>query len=253
MGRKKMNLETIFSVNLLADTVAVPKMLLTHYQQLGLSEKELVVLLKVYAVGVEEGLALSEFANECCVIPGLIKKKFVAIKQVDKIEYLCLNWCILFERLLELWVYQQSTGCDKKITCGEELLKPVLTEPGKQEEVGKCDFGTLYQYFEKEFGRGLSPLETEKIVEWQENLGFRDDVILEALKRAVYRGKYSFAYIDTILHDWFKKNIRTVCEIERLDMDRNDHNHEQGKTNKKVKAKEKECNRTDYSLIYQKK
>ena len=76
-------------------------------------------------------------------------------------------------------------------------------------------------------------------------------MILEALKRAVYRGKYSFAYIDKILHDWYKKNIRTPMEIEQLDMDRNS---EPMKPARKARAKESnEKNKTDYSLVYQKK
>lgn len=250
MGKKKANLETIFSVNLLTDTVAVPKMLLTHYSQLELDEKELIVILKVYAAGLEQGLVLSQFGEERLVIPGLIKKKFVTVQQRDGVEYLCLAWCVLFERLLELWVYQQSMSGDKNqsmaVSYGEAESGLLLND------TDKSDFGKLYQAFETEFGRGLSPLETEKIGEWQEHLGFREDMILEALKRAVYRGKFSFAYIDTILHDWYKKNIRTAAEIERLDMDRNS-SQSSGKNSKMTKTKPGSKNKTDYSLVYQKK
>lgn len=247
MVKKKANLETVFSVNLLTDTIAIPKMLLTQYHQLDLNEKELVVILKTYTAGIEKGLTFTDFGEERVVIPGLIKKKFVVIKQENQQEHLCLNWCVLFERLLELWVYQQSIGKEPQTQPFYDQKEPADMHFA---ELEKSDFAKLYQAFESEFGRGLSPLETEKIMDWQENLGFREDVILEALKRAVYRGKFSFAYIDTILHDWYKKNIRTVAEIERMDMDRN---MEPAKSQRKPKSKEVSKNKTDYSLVYQKK
>ena len=248
MGKKKNNLEATFSVHLLTDTVAVPKMLLTYYPQLGINEQELVVLLKVYAADRNQGLVFSTFGEERMVIPGLVKKKFVVIQKREQQEYLCLSWQVLFERLLELWVYQQSVGDEKasshRVVYSE--AQETLIADGE-----KYHFGELYQAFEQEFGRGLSPLETEKIAEWQENLGFRGDMILEALKRAVYRGKYSFAYIDTILHDWYKKNIRTPIEIEQSEANRAGS---PAKGPRKPKAKEKEeKNKTDYSLVYQKK
>ena len=251
MGKKKTNLEANFSVHLLTDTVAVPKMLLTHYPQLGLNEQELVVLLKLYSSNISQGLDFSAFGEERLVIPGLVKKKYVLIQKREEKEYLCLVWHILFDRLLELWVYQQSVVGEPSV--GQSSLYQELSHLDNDEftAIEKSDFGKLYQAFELEFGRGLSPLESEKIMEWQDNLGFREDMILEALKRAVYRGKYSFAYIDKILHDWYKKNIRTPLEIEQLDMDRSS---EGAKAVKKTKTKiAAEKNKTDYSLIYQKK
>ncbi|MCI8336880.1 MAG: DnaD domain protein [Peptococcaceae bacterium] len=248
MGKKKNNLEANFSVHLLTDTVAVPKMLLTYYPQLGINEQELVVLLKVYAADRNQGLVFSAFGEERMVIPGLVKKKFVVIQKREQQEYLCLSWQVLFERLLELWVYQQSVGEETAALHRTAYADLQDALPADDE---KYHFGELYQAFEQEFGRGLSPLETEKIAEWQENLGFRGDMILEALKRAVYRGKYSFAYIDTILHDWYKKNIRTPMEIEQSEASRAGT---PGKAPRKPKAKEKEeKNKTDYSLVYQKK
>ncbi len=251
MAKKKNNLEANFSIHLLTDTVAVPKMLLTHYSQLGLNEQELVVLLKVYTADRNQGLAFSAFGEERLVIPSLVKKKFVVIQKQEQQEYLCLVWEVLFDRLLELWVYQQSVGNPCKPLSGGERYAELQKNENLQEQLLSKDFGELYQVFEQEFGRGLSPLESEKIMEWQDNFGFRSDMILEALKRAVYRGKYSFAYIDTILHDWYKKNIRTPMEIEQLDVDRVS---EPVKTARKTKPKEKsEKNKTDYSLVYQKK
>lgn len=71
---------------------------------------------------------------------------------------------------------------------------------------------TIYQSFEKEFGRPLSPIELDKINNWMTES--QEFIIREALKRAVLAGKFSFSYIDSILLRWKKNNIRTIQQIE---------------------------------------
>ncbi len=65
--------------------------------------------------------------------------------------------------------------------------------------------------FEKEFGRPLSPVEFERIKAWEDE--HSELVILEALKRAVLQGKWNFKYIDSILLEWKKNNVRTLQEV----------------------------------------
>ena len=69
----------------------------------------------------------------------------------------------------------------------------------------------LFGAFEQEFGRPLSPMEIEQIKDWAKEC--RELVILEALKRAALAGKYQFRYINGILANWLKNNLRTVQEI----------------------------------------
>lgn len=74
---------------------------------------------------------------------------------------------------------------------------------------------SVLKSFEREFGRPLSPMEIEFITNWEKT--FDGDVILEALCRAVMQGKFKMGYIDGILLDWHKQNLRTIKEI--LDKD----------------------------------
>ncbi len=69
----------------------------------------------------------------------------------------------------------------------------------------------LIRVFEKEFGRPLSPIEIDRIRKWEEDTA--PEVVVEALKRAVLLGKFNFKYIDSILLEWEKNNIRTVREV----------------------------------------
>lgn len=88
---------------------------------------------------------------------------------------------------------------------------------GCQEESLKETAANIYTIFEKEFGRPLTPIEFEKINNWL--TGHQEFIIREGLKRAVLAGKLTFRYIDTILLEWKKNNIRTIQEIEQREAD----------------------------------
>lgn len=83
-----------------------------------------------------------------------------------------------------------------------EEKQPTTTPPLNQ------DLVNLYQSFEAEIGRPLSPLQTQDLQYMLED--FNADVILEALKEAVSQGKANFAYIKAILNRWKQDNLMTV-------------------------------------------
>lgn len=76
----------------------------------------------------------------------------------------------------------------------------------------------LLEIFEREFGRALSQIESATITGWCEEKGFPEELVLEALKKAVLRGALNLTYIERILEDWHKKNLRTVQEVEKYEL-----------------------------------
>jgi DNA replication protein len=72
----------------------------------------------------------------------------------------------------------------------------------------------IYSIFESELGRTLSPIEYELINGWLE-CKYSEDIILEALKEAVYNGVNNFRYIDRILFEWNKKGIKTIEQARK--------------------------------------
>ena len=72
---------------------------------------------------------------------------------------------------------------------------------------------SLFDVFEKEFGRTLSPIEYELINGWLDN-EFSEELVLKALKEAVYNGVSNLRYIDKILYEWKKKGIKTAKDVE---------------------------------------
>ena len=76
------------------------------------------------------------------------------------------------------------------------------------EEVDESKKTNIYDDFEREFGRTLSPIEYELISGWLDN-EFTEEIILCALKEAVFNGVSNLRYIDKILYEWKKKGINT--------------------------------------------
>ncbi len=77
----------------------------------------------------------------------------------------------------------------------------------------------MYEQFEKEFGRTLSPMEYEIIKAWID-ANMKEEFILRALKEATYNGVSNLRYIDKILYEWNRKGFKTIEDIERHEQER---------------------------------
>ena len=73
---------------------------------------------------------------------------------------------------------------------------------------------SVFSFIEKEFGRTLSPMESEIIKSWLEN-GNSEEIVKEAVKEATFNGVSNLRYIDKILFEWEKKNIKTKEDVEK--------------------------------------
>lgn len=78
----------------------------------------------------------------------------------------------------------------------------------------QIDNKNLFDKFEEEFGRTLSPMEYEIINSWKDS-GFSDELIYCALKEAIFNGVSNLRYIDKILYDWRKKGYATKADVEK--------------------------------------
>lgn len=97
------------------------------------------------------------------------------------------------------------------------LLDVVLMKnENVQKETIKEKEGQLFQLFEQEFGRFLSPMETEMISMWLDQDSHSPEVIRLALKEAVLSQKLSLRYIDRILFEWKKNNVKTPADAKKL-------------------------------------
>ncbi|MGK7378230.1 DnaD domain-containing protein [Planococcus sp. 1R117A] len=98
----------------------------------------------------------------------------------------------------------------------DRLLDCVYKEQhAEKENSQKALEGEIFQLFEQEFGRFLSPMEIETISMWMDQDGHTPAIIRMALKEAVISQKISLRYVDRILFEWKKKNITTSNEVTR--------------------------------------
>jgi len=78
-----------------------------------------------------------------------------------------------------------------------------------KQQTSSSIFGT----FEKEFGRTLGPMELEIINAWLKS-GIREEVIVGALREAVFNGVNNLRYIDKIIYEWGRKGFKSMNDVD---------------------------------------
>ena len=205
-----------FMQEIFMDSLNVPSMLLRDYEQIGLNEQELVLLLRLllhYKKGsftvsaMAADFALSE--DEAAALLTPLETKDILLPAGESREAYMLDG--LFVQLYELWVIDkrrmQKNAAQRARALKAEAQKRYMAE-----------LGQLYRAFERELGRNLSPIENDKISQWLETDKQPPELIMEALRRSVLQGKASFAYMDKILLNWRRQNLRTPAEVENSDL-----------------------------------
>lgn len=139
------------------------------------------------------GLSQNEVMN---IIQSLIKKNIISIKtQINR-------------------NHQQQDAYD--LTPVYYRLEELLTADKKQlEEIeSENKVRDLFKMIEIEFGRPTTPIEQETIHDWLNSSHYGIDLIKLALKEAVLNQAYSLKYMDRILLNWEKQNIKTASQLE---------------------------------------
>lgn len=137
----------------------------------------------------------------------------VAISKVIKLnesDVLSAFNSLMGKKLITLDSIKDSNGKRNEVINLDNLymmLDQNIHEAKKEQE--KVD---IYTTFETEFGRPISSMEYEIIRAWLEK-GFSEELILGALKEAVYNGVNNLRYIDKILYEWQRKGYKNMNEV----------------------------------------
>lgn len=94
----------------------------------------------------------------------------------------------------------------------------------------------VFRSFESELGRTMSPMELEIINGWLD-IGISEEIILGALKEAIYNGVSNFRYIDKIIDTWSKKGFKTMNDVNNYMKNRKDN-----------KSKDKEISKREQEI-----
>jgi len=95
-----------------------------------------------------------------------------------------------------------------------EKLTNILIDDINQAKIEEDKSSNVFEVIEKEFARPITSIEYEIISAWLED-GIKEELILEAIKEAVFSGVCNLRYIDKILYEWGKKGIKTAQDVEK--------------------------------------
>lgn len=188
--------------------VIIRRELLDHYNQLGINEAELVILIKL--------LHASESSNKQPSIESLQKGTTFGSREVTTIIQ-----SLIQHDLLELKVEKDEEGkfteymnLNQFYVKLSEIMEQVNIKV--EEENTEVEFNVLFQQIEQAFGRPLSPFEIETLNQWLDIDKHELSVIQAALDEATSQNKLSFKYIDRILLNWKKNNVKTIEDSKKI-------------------------------------
>lgn len=181
-------------VNLLKNNINIPKILLTSYKELKISELELIVL--IYLMNEKSNLFNPSKISEELKLE--LPKVLEVIGKLNEADLLQIN------------TSKNNGVIEEEIDLNNLYKKLAYLVANEQEE--KEESNSIYDMFEKEFGRTLSPIEYELISGWLDS-EYSEEIIECALKEAVYNGVSNLRYIDKILYEWKKKGIKNKEDV----------------------------------------
>lgn len=191
--------------------------LLAYYPQLKIDDAEMIVIiqLEMFAqkgnffptdeqLAANTNLSVSEIT---ALVQKLIEQNFLSIDQISDKSGKIGN-----KYNLDQLYNQLDVLLEDKIKSGNK-------KAGNNSSTSSVDNSPLTQLvrqFEIEFGRYLSPIEREEIASWL-NVDHYDPVLIKmALREAVLAQAYSLKYVDRVLLNWQRHNLKTSSEVQKF-------------------------------------
>ncbi|MDK2889067.1 MAG: replication protein [Thermoanaerobacter sp.] len=226
---QKVNITATFGSDLVLEgSTAIPNILLKVYSKIGITDFQMMILIQMIRLNVEEGefyptpemlgtYMESEPSRIKKELADLLEKEVIAISQYydsgRNVIFEGYDFEPLFLKVSDIWAgirAREIEECEKRLKAANYRYDFAVDRYDSKT-------ASLLSTFEKEFGRALSPIEVEQIEQWAAEI--ETPLIIEALKRAVLRGKHNFKYINSILVEWQKNNLRTLESIAEYDRD----------------------------------
>ncbi|HHT38742.1 MAG TPA: DnaD domain protein [Mollicutes bacterium] len=188
-----MNVEKLIEI-MKMKSINIPLYLIRNYKDLGLNELEMILM--------------SIIMQEDSLIDYTKLSSYLNVSEQDVLLFINN----LYEKgLLEIKVIKNDEGVmEEHVSIDNFYNKLALIMIGEE----STQETNIYEVFEREFGRTLSSMEYEIISGWLES-NYQEEVIIEALREAVYNGASNLRYIDKILHEWNKKGVKSVRDVRK--------------------------------------
>ena len=186
----------------------ISNLVLKNYKKLGMTDTEFILYLQLNSY-LQKGETFPELEN-------IAKSLQISVNDVYTQLHNLIEKKIL---KIETIVNQQGQKTDSySIDFLYQKLDSLIDEEKKEllNVSAEKDRQKIFNAFQVEFGRDLSPIELEMINDWIEEDKYKTDLILLALREAVLSQAYNLKYIDRILLSWEKQGIRSKVDVENL-------------------------------------
>ncbi len=184
-------------LNIIKDkNIVIPLYIFKLRKKLNIELSAFIFLMYLYSYGKKTLFDISLFSNDLDMTSQELMKE--------------LNY-LIEKGLVELTVVKNDKDIIEEYIVLDLFFEKInlsIIEMASKEE--KTD---IFSDIEREFGRTISPIETEIIRGWLE-ASFSEEMIRLALKEASFNGVNNLKYIDRILFEWDKLNLKTKKAIE---------------------------------------
>ena len=190
-----------------AGDTTISNILLTHYKEIGLNNEQLILVLQLKSF-IDAG---NEFPDT-----EIISKRM----QIPSADVFQMIHELINKKLIVIETAKNNDGKTRdsyRLDLLWDKLTLVITQQENQQRFEKQHLSEqeLFQLFEAEFGRPLSPIEMQTIGMWLDDDHYAIELIELALREAVLNQVYNLKYVDRILLNWERKNIRTKDQVEK--------------------------------------
>lgn len=171
-------------------------------------KKLLFKIVKEYNLSVDELLLLIFFLNQD--VPSLNLSLIKEVTLLSEKDILAAFTSLTNHKLLSMNITKENSGKVRETIDLSSLYQAMVSDINKT--IKKQNETNIFDTFEHEFGRTLSPIEFEIIDEWVKS-GMNEELIIGALKEATYNGVRNLRYIDKIIYEWGKKGFKTMEDV----------------------------------------
>lgn len=180
-----------------------------------------IPIVKKHSLQLEDFLLLVYFWNykEETFDVAIITK----VLKLTESEVLTAFNTLLSKKLIRIDTLKDENGKRVEVVNLEYLYQEIEELFRKEKKTEEQQ--DVFSIFESEFGRTISSMEYEIIHAWIEK-GFSEELILGALKEAIYNGVNNLRYIDKILYEWQKKGYKTMQEVNKGNLCRKNKENE---------------------------
>ncbi len=171
-------------------------------------KRQLFKIVKNYDLNINELLLLIYFLNVDCPtlnIPAIKAETILSEKSILE------SFSLLSSKgLVSIKMEKGKDGKVGEVLDLSNLYKAMVSEINTTYK--KKVESNIFEIFEKEFSRPLSPMEYEMINAWV-NSGMNEELIIGALKEATFNGVRNLRYIDRIIYEWGKKGFKDMNDV----------------------------------------